>query len=525
MQASLYVTLSAQMALEQRLNTVATNVANLGTAGYRAEEVKFETILSEAGGREVAFTTPGETFLSRKAGPLIKTDSPLDVGVQGDGWLAVRGPGGPVYTRDGRMQVTAAGDLQDLSGRPILDPGGSPLTVDPEGPPITIGQDGIISQGTNQIGALGVFRLDPAAKLTRVAGGAVASDRPGQPILDFNQRDATTVRVQQGFQEGANVNPVMEMSRLIEITRTFQNAAAAVAETESSLQDAIRGLGPSAYGKRAASPRDYRTVVLSRPGHVGRTRFMAEIGELQVQPDIPAKVVIDQRTGTVVIGRNVQVSTVAVTHGDLTVRITETPQVSQPAPFSDGQTTVVPRNRSRLEALAGSVKDGAKVDLEPQISEIEQLVASAAGFNKGRGDQIKVAAVSFIDEGQPLAPTPALGVGDVLMRQSGTLINAATILIVGCLLIWFGLRPAVNAILARPSEVGTELTVAPMDLAAALGVSQAEQVGASSDPSLIEDLNEHVARSPIRKLEQLVELDEEQVANILKQWLTRDEAA
>ncbi|MCX4197248.1 flagellar basal body P-ring protein FlgI, partial [Methylobacterium organophilum] len=90
------------------------------------------------------------------------------------------------------------------------------------------------------------------------------------------------------------------------------------------------------------------------------TRFMAEIGELQVQPDIPAKVVIDQRTGTVVIGRNVQVSTVAVTHGDLTVRITETPQVSQPAPFSDGQTTVVPRTdieagerTARLAIVAG----------------------------------------------------------------------------------------------------------------------------------------------------------------------------
>ena len=237
MQSSLYVTLSAQMALEQRLNTVAANVANLGTVGYRAEEVKFETILSQAGHRDVAFATPGETFLSRKAGPLIKTDSPLDVGLQGDGWLAVRGPRGMVYTRDGRMQVTAAGDLQDLDGRAILDPGGSPLTI---------GQDGIVSQGTNQIGALGVFRLDPAAKLTRVAGGAVASDVPGRPILDFNQRDETTVRVQQGFQEGANVNPVMEMSRLIEITRAFQSAAAAVAESESSLQDAIRGLGPTA---------------------------------------------------------------------------------------------------------------------------------------------------------------------------------------------------------------------------------------------------------------------------------------
>ena len=107
--------------------------------------------------------------------------------------------------------------------------------------------------------------------------------------------------------------------------------------------DAINAYTLQRYGRRAASPRDYRTVVLTRPGHVGRTRFMAEIGELVVQPDTPARVVIDQRTGTVVIGRNVQISTVAVTHGDLTVRITETPQVSQPAPFSDGQTAVVPR--------------------------------------------------------------------------------------------------------------------------------------------------------------------------------------
>ncbi|MCJ2143777.1 flagellar basal-body rod protein FlgF [Methylobacterium sp. E-066] len=245
MQSSLYVTLSAQVALEQRLNTVANNVANLGTAGFRAEEVKFETILSQAGGRDTAFVTPGETFLSRKAGPLNKTDSPLDVGIQGDGWLAVRGRSGPVYTRDGRMQITAAGDLQDLNGRAVLDPGGSPISVDPEGPPITIGQDGIITQGINQIGALGVFRLDSAAKLTRVDGDAVASDRPGAPILDFNQRGETAVRVQQGFQEGANVNPVMEMSRLILITRTFEGAASAVAETEASLQSAIRGLGPA----------------------------------------------------------------------------------------------------------------------------------------------------------------------------------------------------------------------------------------------------------------------------------------
>jgi len=193
-------------------------------------------------------------------------------------------------------------------------------------------------------------------------------------------------------------------------------------------------------------------------------------------------------------------------------------------------------NRSRLEALSGGAKDAAKdpakeavkIEIEPQITEIEQLVASASGFNKARGDQIKVAAVSFLNDGQPLTPVPPLGFGEVLMRQSGTLINAATILIVGCLLIWFGLRPAVNAILARSPEMETELALASPDEEAALAALEAEQAAAAAaapPPNLIEDLTDQMARSPIRRLEQLVELDEEQVANILKQWLTREEAA
>jgi len=187
-------------------------------------------------------------------------------------------------------------------------------------------------------------------------------------------------------------------------------------------------------------------------------------------------------------------------------------------------------NRSRLEALTNPGKepgkDAAKIDLEPKIAEIEQLVASASGFDKARGDQIKVAAVSFVNEGQPLTPVSPLGIGDVLMRQSGTLINAATILIVGCLLIWFGLRPAVNAILARSPETETELALAgPEAGSAEFDMLQAEQSALSDEPNLLEDLTERMAHAPIRKLEQLVELDEEQVANILKQWLSREEAA
>ncbi len=122
-------------------------------------------------------------------------------------------------------------------------------------------------------------------------------------------------------------------------------------------------------------------------------RLVAEIGDLTIQPDVPARVVVDQRTGTVVIGRNVQISTVAVTHGNLTVRVTETPEVSQPAPFSNGQTTVVPRTevaareeQGRLAVLGGSdlqtlVRGLNQVGLKPtDIIAILQAVKTAGAL-------------------------------------------------------------------------------------------------------------------------------------------------
>ncbi|MCB5177725.1 flagellar basal-body rod protein FlgF [Microvirga lenta] len=240
MQSALYVALSAQVALERRLNTVAQNVANLNTGGYRAEEVKFETILSEAGAGQVAFSSSGASFISRKAGPVNKTDNPLDVAIQGDAWLAMNTPAGTVYTRDGRMQMTEAGDLQTIGGHPVLDMGGAPIALDPQAGMPVIGRDGMISQGGNQVGALGLFRIDPASRLTRYENSGVIPNMPAAPVQDF-----TVTSVQQGYSEGANVNPVMEMTRMIMISRTFENAASTISETESSLMSAIRALGPS----------------------------------------------------------------------------------------------------------------------------------------------------------------------------------------------------------------------------------------------------------------------------------------
>ena len=99
----------------------------------------------------------------------------------------------------------------------------------------------------------------------------------------------------------------------------------------------------------AAYEVDSRKVELFRPRNVSFARFMAEIGELQVDPDMAARVVLDARTGTVVVGQDVQISTVAVTYGTLTVRVAEQPRVSQPAPFSNGRTVVTPNTRIDVE--------------------------------------------------------------------------------------------------------------------------------------------------------------------------------
>ncbi|AWN46003.1 flagellar basal-body rod protein FlgF [Methylobacterium terrae] len=239
MQNSLYVNLSAQVALDKRLTTTANNVANMATAGFRAEETKFSALLAQATKGAVAFVGSGDTYLSRASGQVSRTDSPLDVAVQGDAWLAIRGTSGPAYTRDGRLTMDATGQLRTLTGQPVLDPGGAPLLLDPQQGPPTIGRDGSIYQGTNQVGALGVYTIDKAATLTRAPGNAVTPSLPAKPVQDF-----TGIGIVQGYVEGSNVNPIMEMTKLISIQRAFESAATATAEAESSLQSAVKSLSP-----------------------------------------------------------------------------------------------------------------------------------------------------------------------------------------------------------------------------------------------------------------------------------------
>ncbi len=241
MQSGLYVALSGQVALERRLTTIAANVANQGTPGYRAEEVDFKTVLSRTGAKPVAYVSPGTAYLSKRHGVPLKTGNLLDVTVQGAGWIALKAPSGTVYTRDGRMRMEPSGAVVSVSGYAVLDAGNAPLQLDPDGGPVSIAQDGMITQNLQQIGAIGLFSLDAAGRLRRYDNSSVVPDASATPVLDFAHNGFA-----QGYVEGANVDPIQEISKLIAVTRTYENIAAALDGSESSLKDAIRILGASA---------------------------------------------------------------------------------------------------------------------------------------------------------------------------------------------------------------------------------------------------------------------------------------
>src|SRR4051812_48226119 len=148
-------------------------------------------------------------------------------------------------------------------------------------------------------------------------------------------------------------------------------------------------------------------------------------------------------------------------------------------------------NRPRLVAALGGHATATPTAIESKVAEIEQIAAMAAGIDKQRGDQIRVSAVELRERGRDMEPIPPMGLSEILARQLGNIINAAAILLMAVLLIWFGLRPAINSILeARAAERAAEVqksefaALADAQSAAALQASAIE----TDEPNLVEDL-------------------------------------
>ncbi len=238
MQDSLYVALSSQIALERRLATIADNVANASTAGFRATGIKFEDVVSGAGAKSVAFTSSGDTFLSGANGGIQQTGNPFDFAIQGDAWFGIETPVGTVMTRDGRFSMNDLGELVSTEGYRVLDAGGAPIQLDPRGGPPRAGADGSLRQGEQLAGAIGLFTFDAGPNFVRYGNSGVVPSGQPQPVTDRHD-----VGMAQGYIEQSNVNPVLEVTRLIQVQRAFENISALMRQTGSTLDEAIKTLG------------------------------------------------------------------------------------------------------------------------------------------------------------------------------------------------------------------------------------------------------------------------------------------
>lgn len=242
MENALLIGLSRQMALKNRMDVIANNMANVNTAGYKSDQLVFEEYLmpvadiTDAPGADgqLSYVYDAGIVRSFTAGSIEKSGNELDVAISGDGWLSVDSPEGPRYTRNGQLKIDNQGTLVTSEGLPVLGEGG-PITFEPGNSNIVIADDGTISTNQGIKGKLAIVRFENPASLTKEGHSIYSSS--DTPEADFESR------VMQGFVEKSNVQPVLELTRLIETVRAYTSTSQTLQKTSELRNEAINQLG------------------------------------------------------------------------------------------------------------------------------------------------------------------------------------------------------------------------------------------------------------------------------------------
>ncbi len=173
-------------------------------------------------------------------------------------------------------------------------------------------------------------------------------------------------------------------------------------------------------------------------------------------------------------------------------------------------------NQKRIAELLGK---GASADqVNTQLDEIRELVGSAAGFDKKRGDSLKVTSVDFFETSSMLEPVPEVAMSAQLLKHSGSVISALTVLVATFILVWFGLRPATRVLVPVGTGAGSNVPALNPPNGGVQPEMAAAHDGLGAEPNLVEDLTDQVRQKPQKRLQQIVELDEQQAVTVMKQW-------
>jgi len=238
LEKSIYVATSGGMAQERAMEVISNNLANMNTHGFKADRLLFQSYLQKSG-QEAASHPPStkeikdgyatignndtvykvgwQNYTDFSQGSLLSTSNPLDVSLDGSGFIAVQTPDGERYTRGGALKLDKNGTLVTSEGYAVLDANGQNINIDANSKPITFMEDGSVNvQDVGPVGRLKIVDFADKNQLEKIGVGlykAVGDAQPG-PSEAF---------AKQGFLEGSNINPVGEMTRMITGLRAYES--------------------------------------------------------------------------------------------------------------------------------------------------------------------------------------------------------------------------------------------------------------------------------------------------------------
>jgi flagellar basal-body rod protein FlgF len=237
MENATYTALTRQSGLMNEMRVVANNIANLSTTGFRSEGVIFAEHIKALGPNDSSLsmaTASARNTLSAQ-GTLTQTGGSFDLAIEGEGFFLVETPNGERLTRAGAFTPNENGDLVTPEGHRVLDAGGAPVFVPQGAGPVGIAPDGTISAGGQPVGQIGLVTPLDALGMVREDGVRFRADGGYEPVFEG--------RMLQGFVEESNVDPVLEITRMIEVQRAYELGQSFLDKEDERIRSAIRALG------------------------------------------------------------------------------------------------------------------------------------------------------------------------------------------------------------------------------------------------------------------------------------------
>lgn len=242
MDNTLYVALSHQMAMQRQMDIIANNIANASTTAFRNESVLFEEYVVNTDpalnqiNNQIAFVQDRGVVRNLAEGEFTKTDNELDCAISGKGYFQVQDPDGNIYyTRNGHFHVDDQGQIVTTKGDPVLDSFGQPITVNLNDSTINIADDGTITAASGRRGRIGVVSVPNEQDMESIGDSMFKTDQKVTPT--------DKVKIISGMLESSNVEPIIELTKMVDVLRSYQSTAKLLQTFEDLQRKSIEKVG------------------------------------------------------------------------------------------------------------------------------------------------------------------------------------------------------------------------------------------------------------------------------------------